>query len=193
MYAPFLLYNTEKLLESKETIRVPADVRSIINQVYESVTEDNLTAWQKRAFSQQLMAASADNAAFPPPASETFFPAQSHPEFENIEIDDGFDPSSRASTRLGDPTFRIAFTDRKHLKIIQGTYMTPEQQKEILLSSVSLRLTPQIRDGLQSGEICRIRKGALSGCYAVDGESSVIIGSQKLINDPEIGIYWEGQ
>ena len=49
VYAPFLLYNTEKLLDNGMIIKVPDDVRSVIAQVYERVTEDNLKAWQGRA------------------------------------------------------------------------------------------------------------------------------------------------
>lgn len=191
VYAPFLLYNTEKLLETGRTIRVPQDVRSVIAQVYEGVSEENMKIWQERAFNQQLLAANADRVAFPPPASDYFFPAQAHPEFEDMNIDDGFDPSARAATRLGEPTFRISFTDGELLKAAQKGRLTKEQQKMILLSSVSLRLTPAIRAGLATGEICQIRKGALWGCYVTDADNKIMIGDKKLINDPVLGVYWE--
>ena len=193
VYAPFLLLNTEKLLEAGMVIQVPADVRSVIRQVYEHVSGENMQSWQKRAFDQQLLSANADRVAFPPPASDYFFPAQSHPEFEDMNIDDGFDPSARAATRLGEPTFRIAFADREHLDAAKQGRLSKAQQKELLLSSVSLRLTPEISAGLVSGDICQIRKGALWGCYVADADGMICIGNKKLINDPEIGVYWEGQ
>ena len=192
VYAPFLLHNTEKLLEKGKKVKVPSDVRSVITRVYEQVTEENMRVWQERAFNQQLMTANADRVAYPIPAKEYFFPAQSHPEFEDMNIDDGFDPSARAATRLGEPTFRIAFTDSEHLQAARDGYMTKEQQKEILLASVTLRETPDIRMSLDTGDICRIMKGALNGCYVTDVDHMIEIGSKKLVNDPEIGIYWEG-
>lgn len=191
VYAPFLLYNTEKLLEKGRTVRVPQDVRSVIEQVYERVTEENFEAWQKRAFGQQLESANAAHAAFPVPADDTFFPAQSHAEFEDLNVDDGFEPSARAATRLGDPTFRIAFTDEEHLECIRAGRLSREQRKEILLSSVSLRLTPDVREELFSGAVLQIQRGALNGCFVADLEKTLVLGGKKLINDQEIGIYWE--
>lgn len=192
VYAPFLLSNTEKLLENGKKIQVPADVRSVIAQVYERVSEENCQAWQERAFNEQLMTANADKVAFPRPAPDYFFPTQAHPEFEDMNIDDGFDPSARAATRLGEPTFRIAFTDEEHLIAAHGGRLSKGQQKELLLSSVSLRLTPAINAGLATGDIYRIKKGALSGCYVTDANKTITIGNKKLINDPVIGTYWEG-
>ena len=192
IYAPFLLYNTEKLLGAGKAMKVPDDVRQVIAQVYEQVTEENLKAWQGRAFTQQLMAANADRVAYPPPEKDYFFPTQSHPEYEDLNIDDGFDPSARAATRLGEPTFRIAFTDSKHLEVAKAGHLTKEQQKMILLSSVTLRATPGILKELAACNIFRIPRGALCGCFVTDEESMVTIGNRKLINDPTIGIYWEG-
>lgn len=192
VYAPFLMYNTEKLLDNGMVIKVPDDVRSVIAQVYEQVTEENLKAWQGRAFNQQLMAANADRVAYPPPEKEYFFPTQSHPEYEDMNIDDGFDPSTRTTTRLGEPTFRISFTDLKHLNAAKEGQLTKEQQKEILLASVALRAGPGILKDLDACGICQIRNGVLSGCFVTDEERIVTIGSRKLVNDPIIGMYWEG-
>ena len=192
VYAPFLLYNTENLLGKGIPVKVPDDVRKVISQVYEHVNVENMKSWQERAFTQQLMTANADRISYPHPAKDYFFPSQSHPEFENMNIDDGFDPSARAATRLGEPTFRIAFTDPEHLLAAQEGCLTKGQQKEILLSSVSLRETQEIRSNLNASNICRIRKGALNGCYVTDASSMVEIGHKKLINDPTIGVYWEG-
>ena len=191
VYAPFLLYNTEKLLENKKSISVPQDVRTVIAQVYECVSEENLKAWTEMSFSHQLMEANADKVAYPKPEPDYFFPAQSHPEFENISIDDGFDPVLRAATRLGDSTFRIAFVNEHLLNVAQKGSLSKEQQKEILMSSVSLRLTRDIKEALNSGILYQIEKGALSGCYITDQTGIINIGERRLINDPVLGIYWE--
>lgn len=190
VYDPFLLFNTERLLEEGKTVRVPADVRSVIAEVYEHVTEGNMKAWIKHSYNEQLLSANADWIAFPPPEPDYFFPTQSHPEFENLNIDDGFDSSVRAATRLGDPTFRIAFVSSGLKEKACDGKLTKEQQKEILLSSVSLRLTPEIEFGLSDGKLVQIRKGVLWGCYLADC-NRITIGSKCLVNDPVTGVYWE--
>ncbi len=190
VYAPFLLYNTEILLGAGRNIQVPQDVRSVINTVYEAVSEENMRVWQERAFSQQLMEANAKWVAFPPPQSEYFFPTQSHPEFEDVSIDDGFDPTARAVTRFGEPTFRISFSKPELLSAATAGRLSKAQQKEILLSSVSLRLTPDVQAGLRTSNVYQIRKGALFGCYITDHDDEITIGEKRLINDPTLGVYW---
>ena len=192
VYASFLLFNTEKLLENGLSIRVPQDVRSVIAQVYEYVSEENMKAWQERSFCQQLQAANAEGVAFPPPAPDYFFPAQAHPELEDMSVDDGFDPVARAATRLGEPTFRISFAGPELFEAVKNGRVTKAIQREILLSSVSMRLTPDIRLGLVSDGITQVMKGALRGCYVADQDGIISIGKKKLINDPIIGVYWEG-
>ena len=193
VYDPFLLCNTESLFCEEKTIQVPVDVRDVISQVYEQVSEKNMEAWIKRNFNAQLFSANADWAAFPSPAADCFFPTQFHPEFENLNIDDGFDPAARAATRLGDPTFRISFISEELLEKAKSGHLTKEQQKEVLFSSVSLRLNPDIEKGLASNGVFQIRKGPLWGCYLAEKNSIITVNNRRLINDPEIGIYWEEQ
>ncbi len=191
VYDPFLLYNTEILLSEEKTVHVPDDVRGVISQVYDHVSDKNMEAWIKRNFNAQLFSANAEWAAFPPPAQDCFFPAQSHPEFENLNVDDGFDMAARAATRLGDPTFRIAFADPELIRSADSGLLSKDQQKKILLSSVSLRLTPDIEAGLAASGLPQIRKGALWGCYLADKDSIITISKKRLINDPDLGVYWE--
>lgn len=194
VYDPFLLSNTEKLIRSERTICVPDEVRSVIAEAYEEVNEQNMKAWTKRCFSEQLLSANADGVSFPEPKTDFFFPTQSHPEFANLEVDDGFDPASRAATRLGEPTFRIAFVDSELLEKAKKGYLSKELQKQVLLNSVSLRLTPDIEIGLSgSDDIYQIQGGALWGCYLVEHRSKVNIGNKSLINSRSVGLYWEEQ
>lgn len=191
VYAPFLLNNTERLIKNGVSIRVPGDVRSVIAKVYEQVTPENMKVWQERAFNQQLMRANAKGSAFPAPDDEIFFPDQSQPEFLRMEVDDGFEPAARASTRLGEPTVRIAFSTPLLLEAAKEERLSKEQQKEIFLSSVSLR-ERDVSPILNSEAVFKIKKGALRGCYLSDSCDIIKTETFVLVNDRDLGVYWKG-
>ncbi len=193
VYAPFLLNNTEHLLEEAKTICVPGEVRSVIENVYEDVHAENLRTWQEREFSQDLMRANAGGNCFPDPREATFFPSQSHPEFVQMEVDDGFEPASRASTRLGEPTIRIAFVTPELLSAAKNEQLTKEMQNEIFYASVSLPGKWISGGDLENSELFRIRKGALNGCYLTDHADRIQIGNRVLLNDQIFGVMWEGK
>ena len=116
VYAPFLLNNTEHMVENGLQVRVPDDVRSVIAAAYENITAENKAAWQEQAFGRQLMEVNAESVAFPEPMEDVFFAQQNRSEFLDLEVDDGLEPAMRATTRLGDPTFRIAFVSSEMLE-----------------------------------------------------------------------------
>ena len=188
VYDPFPLNNTEHLIENGISIQVPGDIRSVIAKVYEQVTQENMAIWQERAFKQQLMQANAEGCSFPVPDDDTFFPDQGRPEFLNLEVDDGFEPASRASTRLGEPTVRIAFSTPSLFLAAKNEALTKEQQKEIYLSSVSLALRSIPASFLDSEALYKIKKGAIKGCYI--SPHCDIIGTETfvLINDRDLGV-----
>ena len=191
VYAPFLLNNTERLLEHGLGVHVPDDVRSVIAKVYESVTPENMIVWQEQAFNQQLMQANASGVSFPMPQDDSFFPAESHPEFLNMEVDDGFEPVARASTRLGEPTIRISFSTPALFEAAQTSRLTKEQQREIYLSSVSLSRKRFPSDSLESAALYQIEKGRLKGCYLSPYCDTIEIGKYVLVNDPLLGVQWK--
>ncbi|MBR3016647.1 MAG: CRISPR-associated helicase Cas3' [Clostridia bacterium] len=191
VYAPFLLNNTEHLIENGIRIQVPGDVRFVIAKVYEQVTPENMTVWQERAFNQQLMQANAKGSSYPVPDDEIFFADQSQPEFLRLEVDDGFEPAARASTRLGEPTVRIAFSTPSLLKAAKNKRLTREQQKEIFLSSVSLPMRNISPGFLNVENLYKIEKGALRGCYLSDCCDIIKTETFVLVNDRELGVYWK--
>ena len=191
VYAPFLLNNTEHLIENGISIRVPEDVRSVIAKVYEQVTPENMMVWQERAFNQQLMQANAKGSSFPVPDDAVFFAAEAHPEFLNLDVDDGFEPAARASTRLGEPTVRIAFSKPILLEAAKKKRMTREQQKEIFLSSVSLPMRNIPPAFLNEGMLYKIQKGTLRGCYLSDCCDIIKTETFVLVNDRDLGVYGE--
>lgn len=192
VYAPFLLMNTESLLDTEITIQVPQDVRSVIAKVYDRITDDNMEMWQSRAFDQELMKAKATSIAFPEPSADYFFPTQAYPEMEDLNIDDGFEPALRATTRLGEPTFRIAFVPDDLYKAAEEGCLPREQQKAILLHSVSLRLTQSIQAALDENHIIRIERGVLRGCYLTKDYDRIPLKEKAIVYSPIIGVYMEG-
>ena len=191
VYAPFLLYNTEQLLNDGLFIRVPQDLRQVIGTVYEKVTAENWHIWQERAFSQQFMQANAKGVTFPEPNCRYFFPAQSHPEFVNMEVDDGFEPSIRASTRLGEPVCRIAFSDSETLEKARSGRISVKDKQTIILESVSLSMRHLSERDLISGGLYKIDRSALKGCYISEKNDRIRIGNKDLVNDPVLGVLWE--
>ena len=191
VYAPFLLRNTETLLIDGIQIHVPADIRTVISSVYEKITPDNIGIWQETAFSQQLMRANADNISFPDPNADLFFAAESHPEFIQMDVDDGYEPAMRATTRLGDPTFRIAFTTPALVKAAKQGYLSKAQTREIFLSSISLSMRHVSSSDLENSSLFKIQKGPLKNCYLSESDDIIIIGKKTLINDPILGILWK--
>lgn len=192
VYAPFLLMNTESLVKNGLLVRVPLDVRSVIAKVYDHITEENMNVWQNRMFDQEIMKAKAASITFPEPAADYFFPTQAYPELDDLNIDDGFESTLRATTRLGEPTFRIAFVTEDLFKAVKEDCLSKDQQKEILLCSVSLRLTWDMQVALDNKQTYKIEKGVLRGCYVTDTYDKICLGEKTIINNPTIGIYMEG-
>ena len=192
VYAPFLLDNTERIVASNPHIRIPDDIRSVIQQVYEHITQKNMQVWHERCFAQQLEQANADGIVFPDPDKEVFFPSQSHPELLRMEIDDGFEPVMHATTRLGEPTFRISFGSRDLIDAAQKGSLTKEQIIEIYSFSVALSMRRITLSDIEQSSLYRIEKGVLKGCYLSACHDIIHIGTYNIINDPSLGVYWEG-
>ena len=191
IYAPFLLLNTEHMTENGKQVCVPGDVRKVIEQVYAQVTPESMKVWYERDFSQQLERANALGNTFPEPEEDFFFPTQSHPEFSDLSIDDGFEPALRATTRLGEPTFRVAFSTPALAEAAKSGQISRDQLKEIFLSSVSLSMKQVSSADLESSSLVKIQKGVLRGCF-ISGQCDIIrIGEKYLVNDPVLGVLWK--
>ena len=191
VYAPFLLNNTEHLVDQSLCVQVPDDMRSVIAKVYGQITQENMAVWQERAFNQQLMQANARGVSFPEPQEDVFFAAESHPEFINMEVDDGFEPTARASTRLGEPTIRIAFVTPELFDALKAEHLTREQQLEIYRGSVALPRKQFFGADLKSDTLYEIENGLLRGCFIANNRERFQVGNRTLINDPDLGVMWE--
>ncbi len=191
VYAPFLLNNTERLVENGLKVHVPDDVRSVIAKVYDQITQENNAVWMERAFNQQLMQANAEGVSFPDPVEDIFFAAETHPEMLDIEVDDGLEPASRATTRLGEPTLRVAFVNDALLEKAKNDRLSKEEQKEVFLSSVSVSARFLSRGGTDTDMLYRIKKGTLKGCLLSGSDDKICFEKRTLINDPVMGVLWK--
>ena len=191
VYEPFLLNNTERLIDSGLSIHVPEDVRSVIRKVYETVTDENFDAWCKKSFGQQFQQANGSSVSFPIPEAETFFASEAQSEFVDLEVDDGFEPSFRASTRLGEPTLRISFANESLYEAAQNGHLTKSQKREIFMSSAAISMRGISQTDLETSLLFKVEKGVLRGCYISAQDDIITIGRRELLNDPVLGIMWK--
>ena len=190
IYAPFLLYNTECLLGNQLRVQVPEDVRTVIGKVYEQVTDENQKAWKARIFDQEWQQANADSVTFPVPNAGSFFPDQSHPDFEPVEVDDGYESALRAATRLGEPTIRIAFCSSALVESARTGCLSKKQEKDIFLASASIRANRVSKRDLENSSLFQIKKGPLRGCFLSDRSDIIRFDRISIVNDPILGIFW---
>lgn len=191
VYAPFLLNNTEHLVEEGVTIRVPEQVREVIEKVYDKVTDENWLEAQKLSFSQDLMGANAAGVCLPVPSDRTFYRTQITREMERIaDTDDGFESTAHASTRLGEPTWRIAFCTKEQREMVEQGRLDKRLAKALFMRSVTLRLPSLRKDAL--GGLYMVERGMLRGCLLTDQPDQINLCGMHITNDPVLGVIMEG-
>ena len=187
VYEPFLLYNTEELLKVDKVVRIPEDIRGMIETVYQNVTDQNRASWLKRQFKGELEKTQAQGCSWPPPEAESFFPLESQFTLFVSDQDDGFEAASEASTRLGEKNVRIAFCTKDDYISVRSKNSDSETIRRIYMNSVSVRLPFALEEG---EDICHIQHGKLAGIWCLNGESTVQIGKYNIQNDALLGISW---
>ena len=188
VYEPFLLYNTEELLKNEKQVRIPEDIRGVIETVYRNVTDENRETWLKRQFKGELEKSQAQGCSWPLPEEDSFFPMEKQPIMYVSDQGDGFENTSEASTRLGDDSVRIAFcSDTDFRSALSGT-ADPETVRRIYMSSVSVRLNGRLREG---EDVVHVQRGKLAGFWCLKGESGARSGDYMIKNDSVLGISWE--
>lgn len=193
VYDPFLLNNTENLLAEERHIRVPEDIREVIENVYETLTEDNIVEFLKRQTKGDYERNEALSGVFSIPDEATFFPLEEHQPFDLPDIDDGFEAKRRPSTRMGESSVRIAFCTQKLYQKAEMQPMQMEVCKEIFAKSVALRLPDfcEDMDYKKNSKFIKIKTGILKGCIIVCGEKECVLGPYHIFCDTEAGIWWE--
>jgi len=186
VYDPFLLFNTETLLKREKRIRVPEDIRDVIETVYQGLSEENVQSFMKRQTKTTYQQAQALSSIICEPNPYSCFSMESDVEWDLPEIDDGFEPNMRPSTRLGEGTVRIAFCGKDLFRKATTNTLAKQEIKSVFLKSVALPLKKL--DYSKDVSPRALKKGLLKGCVVVDSETDCSIGGYKLENDPELGV-----
>ena len=188
IYEPFVLSNTEKMLINGMAVKVPDDVRSVIETVYTNVTNDNIQAHFSMIMAQDMQKNKADACIYTEPQENTFFPIERPFPFTYSSTDDGFEETVEVSTRIGSDQIRIAFCSKNQFETIRDGKGSSEIERSIYYNSVSLNIHPR---AIVNGQVYRVKKGMLRGIYLLNGEHEAEIGNYKMFNDLELGVSWE--
>jgi CRISPR-associated endonuclease/helicase Cas3 len=139
VYSTWILKKTMEVLEGTENIKIPSDIRKLVEGVYgvkpDIYSKEEYEQWTKMIFKDDLNSESAQRVVFPLPCSDYFFANESEGFFFNEDNDDM--TVSAALTRIGEPQQRCAMVT---LSEIQGTDKPSKQKaKQILGRSFSIR------------------------------------------------------
>ena len=188
VYNPFILHNTEQLLSEKRSIRVPEDIRDVVDEAYSNVTSANTDAWLQYSMKGLLETAKAKGCTWPYPEAESFFPMESTIYYDINDPSDHPD-SSEASTRLGDQSLRVSFCSEESFDRYTHSGILSADAIHIYENSVPLRLKESELEG--NTNAMKISKGKLAGIWLLRGENKIILHALTIINDPALGVFLE--
>ena len=189
VYDPFLLNNTENELRTPRQIRIPEDVREIIERVYGTVNDKNRSEWLKRTVKGQLETEQAKGCTWPYPEPDSFFPYEKNDVYYVEDRDDGFDSAAEAATRLGDDSIRVAFCDQPLFEKAVDGIMDMQDVRKVYLSSVAIR-RPRFTCPV-SESVYEMKTGKLAGIFLLCGERECTWGNLLMKNDEALGVSWE--
>lgn len=189
VYDPLVLFNTEQALKAERAIKVPEDIRSLVEGVYSDVPDGDAAtaAWLQKIFKDDLEQGQALNVIYPDPPVDSFYFANMGTAFL-IHDDDGFEASSEVSTRLGSETIRLSFCSKEIINRIHNEIMTNDLMKQIYLNSVSVPM----KEPAETTEFCfMIKQGKLYGTWVVQEDKDLVIGKYKIKNNKILGVIKE--
>lgn len=178
-YAPEVLRETESLFSTVIEMRFPEDIRRYVSSVYDC---SNLKEYHKKCLSDQTKA-NFQCICSPDERDEVPYTILS----VDHEYDDGYESTFFVSTRLCQPTIRIAFCDRNlYEKCLNETQkrLTLDDEKAIIQHSVSILSDHKPTDAYE------LNKGHVKGVFVTD-KQHVFINGNRYLNDPELGLVKE--
>lgn len=188
IYEPFILSNTEAIIDSGLKMEIPNDVRAVIEKAYNNVTAENIQSHLSMLMEQGLMKNKADACIYTEPQEDTFFPIERPFPFTYTSNDDGFEETVEASTRLGNDQIRIAFCSKEEYEAVKNGTDNINTDRSIYMNSVSVLLHPS---RIEDPNVLKVRKGMLRGMYLLDGEEYAVMNNYKIHNDTDLGVSWE--
>ena len=188
IYEPFILSNTEAIIDSGLKMEIPNDVRAVIEKAYNNVTAENIQSHLSMLMEQGLMKNKADACIYTEPQEDTFFPIERPFPFTYTSNDDGFEETVETATRLGDNQIRIAFCSEDQFEAVKNGTDNIKMDRSIYMKSVSVRIHPS---RIEDPDVLKVRKGMLRGMYLLNGEEYAVMNNYKIYNDTDLGVSWE--
>ncbi len=188
IYEPFVLSNTEEIIDRGLKMTIPHDVRAIIEKSYNNVTAENIQSRFSMLLEQGLMKNKADACIYTEPQEDTFFAIEKPFPFTFTSNDDGFEETVEASTRLSDNQIRIAFCTEDQFDAVKNGENNIKMDRSIYLNSLSVRLHP---GGIEDAMVLKVTKGMLRGMFLLNGEKCAVMNNYKIYNDTDLGVSWE--
>ncbi|MDW7657817.1 MAG: CRISPR-associated helicase Cas3' [Bacillota bacterium] len=199
VYAPWILHLTVNVLKDISMIRIPDDLRVLVEKVYRTdqpdTTSPEFNQWYEMYYKDQFNAGIARSCILPPPDPDSFFAANVDTQLFD---EDSLDGNARtAKTRMGEQSIRVALVDSKLYHDIkkQQERGLPDRRlaRKALWRSVSIR-SNLVSDQAAEGFLPPFAgKGVLKGIQILCQQESqyhfkTARGIQKIVEDNELGI-----
>lgn len=183
IYAPWLLTQTKRLLP--RTVRIPQDVRQVIEAVYEQ-PETLPETWAEMMFSDSSKKAQAGGCMLPMPDAGRFFGWDRLDEnFSMEEPDEG----TTAKTRLSDCSVRVALLPEADIGRVLAAPFDAGLAREALGSSFTIRESPALA---KTSDVVLEGQGLTKRLLLVAEEAlPVRIGNTTLSYDETLGAITE--
>ncbi len=187
VYAPWVLRKSWQLLAARVSIRLPDDIRSLVEEAYPSCApqDADLKEWTTMAIQNQVRGEFAKAVAFPMPREKTFFMSEGDNLFPGSD-EDGV--VQGAATRYDDGfSMQAAMVTQEEMG--RSKNCTLETARDILMRSFSIP-----RHWVEDGGIRREPgQGKLRGITLLEAKDEISRGEHWIIRaDSELGIIKEG-
>lgn len=187
VYSPFVMERTESLIQSKEAIRTPDQIRECVEQVYSEEIPDEkeqFQLWAKQQFKAQLESATAEGVLMDEPDDE--YPTLSD-KMPDMMFEDDETSLLAAKTRLGEESTRIILLSSDELSVL-SEYPDKQTARKLLLRSVSIRSSQM---GAMPSDAVK-GKGLLKGFVLLPQEHGrAEWNDYSITDDPVLGILIE--
>lgn len=191
IYAPVFLLRTLHVLQQKCNIRVPEEIRTLVNTVYSGNIKDDeeIRRWTKQQFENAQSAAIAQMELWGEPDKDTVFFSEQSGHFYLEEDDRPF--CRKAKTRLTDDSVRMAFITPEERKQSEEDAFDETIARNILMKSFSIRPSGKwnlsdLPNGVTRGT------GLLRGVLLIESKDETFVwGKEKIWHDKDLGILRE--
>ena len=188
VYAPIFLTRTLRILQKKQSIHVPDEIRELVDAVYAGKAEDEaeIDRWAKQRFENLQSAAMAQMELWGKPDPDTVFFSEQTGHFQLEEEDRPF--CRKAKTRLTDDSVRMAFVSSEEMTYSKDHAFDKDFAQKVLMRSFSIRLPDKwslvdLPKGADKGT------GLLNGLILLESNNETFVwGNEQIWNDRELGI-----